>query len=404
MMELSLKQKLFYFFPVLFCFCLPFGSRLLGLLAACWVVVSFFNIEKAQLFSGLKNRNLWLIVLFFIVTVASALFSSNKAEAFFSVEVKLSLLFFPFLLFCFHWPQEILKRFIVAFVSGCFFACLYLITRALYYSVNGQPEYFFYTLFSELIHASYFAMYLILAIVLVILFYHQWFKSQKSVLISSYVFVAVFIITIFLCSSKLGIISLFICLPLSLFYTLKHRLTVKTISALVIGIGILLFVSVKIFPESFARLKSITELSETPDKTASESTAVRILIWKQSLALIKQNVLFGTGVGDANDRLYKAYEQNGMTGALKHRLNAHNQFFQTFIGLGLIGFIVLLLLTFGQLIKSMVQKNYLLFIFSLLICLNFLVESMLQTSAGILFFTFFLCVFNLSNEKKLSSE
>jgi len=403
-MEITLKHKLFYFFPVLFCFCLPFGQNFGSLLIVGWAFVSFFNIEPAQLKEGLKNKNLQLLFLFFTVTLASAIFSSNKAEAIFSVEIKLGLIFFPYLLFCFTWPQQILKRCVVAFVSGCFFACLYLIARAFYYSLNGQPEYFFYTLFSDMIHASYFAMYLISAIIFVLLFYHKWFSTQKTVMFSSYVFVAIFIVTVFLCSSKLGIISFFIIMPLLILYKLKDRLNFKTILILFLLVIGILVVARKLFPESFSRLNSLTTISVAPDRTSSESTAVRILIWEQAIQLIKTNFLFGIGVGDVNDALYEAYEQNGITGALNHKLNAHNQFFQTFIGLGVVGIILLLVLTLGQLIKALVKRNVLLFIFSLLIILNFLVESMLQTSAGILYFTFFFCLFNLTDQKKLVCE
>ncbi|MES2678301.1 MAG: O-antigen ligase family protein [Bacteroidota bacterium] len=403
-MQLPLKQKLFYFFPVLFCFSLPFGSRLLSVIVACWTIVSFFNIQKADIKQGFKNTSLWLLFLFFIITVISALFSENREEGLFGIEVKLSVLLFPWLLFCFAWPTEILKRCVVAFVSGCFFACVYLITRAFYYSFNGQPEYFFYSLFSDLIHASYFAMYLILAIVIVILFYRKWFSTQRTIMYSAYFFVAVFVITIFLCSSKLGIISFFIAMPILALYRLKDRLNTKTVIVVLSSVLVLLVVAYVVFPGSFSRLRSIASVSASPDKTSAESTAVRILIWDQAIDLIGQNPLFGTGVGDVNDDLYNAYRQQGITGALEHKLNAHNQYLQTFIGMGLVGFILLCFLTVGQLIKAIWKKNFLLFMFALLVSLNFLVESMLQTAAGILFFTFFVCVFNLTNEKKLLGE
>ncbi len=168
---------------------------------------------------------------------------------------------------------------------------------------------------------------------------------------------------------------------------------------------VLLILSSKIFPTVFERLQSISSLNINQlDKTSSESTTVRFLIWEQSIEIIKQNILVGTTVGDTNDALYKTYQQNGLTGALEHSLNAHNQYLQTFIGLGIIGFLALCLLTFGQLIKSFLQKNFLLFIFSLLIIQNFLVESMLQAASGTLFFVFFYCIFNLITNKQLIDE
>jgi len=404
-MELSVKQRLFYFFPALFCFCLPFGSLVLSGLIVLWTITSLFNIDKEQFKAGIKNKNLWLLSAFFFLTLVSALFSSNKAEANFSVEIKMSFLIFPYLFFCFKWPLQIIKRCLVSFVSGCFFASAFLILRASYYAFTGHTEYFFYTQFSVFIHASYFAMYLILAISIIVLLYPAWFKTQKNVNYTSYFFVAVFIATVFLCSSKLGIISLFISLPLIFLYKFKTFLSIKKAAVLILVIVVMAFVAYKIFPSAFERLSSLANVSSaTVDKTSSESTAVRVLIWEQSIQIIKNNFWLGTGVGDANDALYKAYAANGLTGASEHNLNAHNQYFQSFIGLGIIGFIMIMVLTFGYMVKGIIKKHFFLFLFSLLIVLNFFVESMLQTSAGVLFFVFFFCVFNLTSEEELCHE
>ncbi len=404
-MDLTLKQRLFYFFPALFCFCLPFGSLVLSGLIVLWTIVSLLNIDKEQFKKGLGNQHFWWLLSFFIYTVISALFSANKTEAGFSIEIKMCFVLFPYLFFCFKWPIQIIKRCVVSFVSGCFFACFVLIVRSSYYAVTGHPEYFFYTQFSFFIHASYFAMYLILAIAFVILLYPTWFKAQKNITYTFYLFLLTFVVTIFLCSSKLGLISFFISAPLILLYKYRSFLNVKKVSFLVLGILVLGFFAFKLFPEAFSRLSSLTTVSSvTLDKTSSESTTVRILIWEQCLHIMKDNFWLGTGVGDANDALYKAYEANGLTGALSHKFNAHNQYFQTFIGLGVIGCLILFVLTFGYLIKGILKKHFLLFLFSLLIVLNFAVESMLQASAGVLFFVFFFCFFNLVSEEELLRE
>ncbi len=404
-MNLTLKQRLFYFFPALFCFCLPFGSLVLSGLVVLWTITSFFNIDKAQFKNGFKNKNLWWLLAFFFFTLISALFSTNKTEANFNVEIKLSFLVFPYLFFCFKWPLQIIKRCLVSFISGCFFASMILILRSAYYALTGHPEYFFYTQFSVFIHASYFAMYLILAIALIILLYPAWFKTQKNVTYTSYFFVITFIVTVFLCSSKLGLISFFISMPLILLYKFKEFLNIKKVAILFVSVIVLGIVAYKVFPNAFERLSSLTTVSSVSlDKTSSESTTVRILIWEQCVQIIKYNLWLGTTVGDANDALYKAYADNGLTGALSHNFNAHNQYFQTFIGLGIIGFLMLVVLTFGYLLKGVVKKQFLLFLFSLLIVLNFLVESMLQTAAGVLFFVFFFCVFNLISEEDLIHE
>jgi O-antigen ligase len=308
-MELTLSRKLFYFFPVLFCFCLPFGSLLLSGIIVLWVFTSFFVIDKQQLAAGFRNRNLWLFYFFFFLTFISALLSEDRTEAVFSVEVKLSFILFPYLLFCFTWPSAILKRCIVSFVSGCFFACLYLLGRAFLYSFQGHPEYFFYSLFSDFIHTSYFAMYLMMAIIFVVVLYPKWFSMQKSVIYSSYFFVVIFAASIFFCSSKLGIISFFVCGSLLALYKWKFRFSFIRLALAAIVMTFVLLLSFRFFPSSLGRLESLSVISARDvDKTSAESTAVRLLIWEQAIQIIRQNFFTGTGVGDANAALYKAYE------------------------------------------------------------------------------------------------
>ena len=91
-----------------------------------------------------------------------------------------------------------------------------------------------------------------------------------------------------------------------------------------------------------------------------------------------------------------------MTGALAKKLNAHNQYLQTFIGTGILGFVLLLIMTLFLIIYSFFKKNYILMLFSILISFNFMVESMLQSQAGFIFFTFFLCLFLKYNLKDIT--
>jgi O-antigen ligase len=400
----TFRQNLFYFFPILFCFLLPFGSildrQLLSGVIVLWGLSCFLNLNAEDLRRGLRNQNFWLMIIFFVLTCVSAAASHNSREGATSIESKLGFLFVPYFFFCFKWTVPVLKRCMVSFVSGCLFAALFLIARAFYFYLHGQPEYFFYTAFSYFIHASYFSMYLQLAVSIVFIYYPIWFSQNKQLIRTSSFFMIIFIITIFLCASKMGLITFFLLVPLLLIYRSRKLFSVKRSLILFGALILVAFAAVKFLPGAFERLQSITSFSyNNIDKTTSESTAVRVLIWEQCLNIIRSHFLLGVGVGDANDALYQAYEKNSLIGALSHHFNAHNQFFQTMIGMGIVGLISLLAITFWQFVKAVMKKHFLLFVFSMLITFNFLVESMLQTSAGNLFFVFFFCLFNLPNIK-----
>ena len=387
----SPPKYLFYVFPVLFFFFLPFGFQITSLFALLWALSAALSY-KAMVRPPLSVKSL-LLPLFFVLTVVSASASINGKDALSAIEVKLSFILLPWLFFCYPWPVELIKRCLIAFVSGNFIAAVLLIIRAVGYAIQGENNYFFYMDFSYFMHPSYFAMYLCFSLVLLALYYPVWFEMQPALKKMSWVYATVLTITVFLCASKMGFITLFLMVPLLLAYRFRKHLSTKSVSVMAMVGIVLLFSLPFLFPTTFDRLKSITSLEPGQiDKTSSESSAVRVLIWKQSTELIARKPLTGYGVGDANDSLYAAYSKNGLTGALEHHLNTHNQFLQSALGLGVGGFVCVLLLTLYSGIDAMRTQQYSLVALCLLLLLNYSVESMLQTASGVLFTAAFYCL------------
>jgi len=348
---------LFYFFPVIIAFLLPFGNAITSPLIALWLITSFFCFK--QLFEG-KWKNIWFIggISFFALSVISNFLYYNPADALSAVEVKLTFFLFPFLFFLFKFNKEVTKRIVIGFVSGCMFACFFCLARAFLYLFQGDSSYFYYSNFSYFMHSAYFAMYLNLAVVFVVLFYFKWFKTDPSFKYIAYFFITLFVLCILLCASKLGIISLFVLVPLLLVLELRSRLKLKHYVISIASVIVLSASVYAVFPQVFDRLRSVAVVTEgTIDKTAKESSSVRVLIWSECKKIVKENLLFGVGVSNVNETLYKKYEENGLTGALENKLNAHNQFFQTTIGMGIIGFINLAILTLGLIIYGIRKKN-----------------------------------------------
>ena len=383
-----------FIFPLLIAFLLPFGINY-GPIIGLWLI-SFFVFDDVK--SGMQkvatNKWSYIFITFFIIHAFGYFFSSNKAEALSSIEIKVPFIFLPFLLFTSNFNELQLKKIVISFVSGCLILAFICILRAIYlYYVMGINS-FFYSKFTYFLHPSYFAMYFILAQLIVMLYYKTWLAHLNHLYLKIGFISLVFLVNIFLASSKMGLIAAFMILPVTLFVVLINNGYKK--SVLIFLAGLLAFVGIayKVFPSPFQRLQvafMVTTSSQSIDLSATESTAVRILIWKQAIEIIKENLVFGTTPGDANDALYQSYQKNGLTGAIEKKLNAHNQFLQTFIGIGILGFILLLMMTVGAIIFGFVKRNYMLVLFSFLITLNFLVESMLQAQAGFIFFTFFLC-------------
>ena len=132
----------------------------------------------------------------------------------------------------------------------------------------------------------------------------------------------------------------------------------------------------------------------------SNSTVERLIIWKASLSLIRHNFIFGVGTGDVNDGLMKEYKERNFQAGLKKHLNSHNQFFQTFIALGITGVTILVLMILFPLILSLKRRDYRYFLFIMIIALNLAFESLFETQSGIVFYAFFNTLFFCTMQKK----
>ena len=118
----------------------------------------------------------------------------------------------------------------------------------------------------------------------------------------------------------------------------------------------------------------------------------RKFIYGSSLNLILEKPLFGQGTGDVRKSLNNLYEKNNVK--FYSYLNAHNQFIQTTIALGLIGLIIILLLFIIPIINIIKSREYYLIAIYLIIGFSFLFESMLDRSMGAYFF---ILIYILSN-------
>jgi O-antigen ligase len=393
--------------PLLIAFFLPFGINY-AVFILIWSVC-FFSFDNVRIGFKAILINKWTFILigFFLLHVVGYFFSENKSAALSAVEIKLCFLAFPILFFGSHFNHTQVKKIVISFVSGCLLVSFLCIFRAFYLYFFNDTNAFFYSDFSYFMHPSYMAMYLVFALLIVMLFYKKWLAHLQFLHVKLGFIAVIFLGTIFLCSSKMGLITAFILLPTTFSVLLFNSGYKKTIIGLVIASIVLVSVTYKLFPTPFDRFQTainVTKSSQTIDKTDAESTAVRILIWKESIKLIQNKFWFGTTAGDVNDKLIESYKKEGLSGALAKKLNAHNQFLQTFIGTGFIGFVLLILMTVFLIVYSFIKKNYILMLFSILISLNFMVESMLQTQAGFTFFTLFLCLILKYNLKEVSEN
>jgi len=123
------------------------------------------------------------------------------------------------------------------------------------------------------------------------------------------------------------------------------------------------------------------------------TTTSRIAIWKHASKIISKHYLIGVGTGDVKDALKSEYDKQTVSEFGEKKLNAHNQYLQTFIALGLPGLLILLSLL--SVIVYFTYRHKMLdgTLFTTIISFNMLFESMLETQAGVVFIAFFLMLY-----------
>ncbi|MBL4653856.1 MAG: O-antigen ligase family protein [Flavobacteriales bacterium] len=234
-------------------------------------------------------------------------------------------------------------------------------------------------------------------------------KARGLFVKTCYILVSIgFSATVFLTSSKLGLLYLGLGLLINLVIVLlKYRNKI-------LGFSMLLFVVFSTYyianhtskTATYQRFEmSIDKFTNMEfKKESTESTEVRYFIWKSSVELLSNNFLFGVGTGDVIDELNEVYAANGYKGALSRSFNPHNQYFQTTIAIGVLGLtslLVMFIYLFGQGIK---HKKVIQIQFILMVSVFALTESILERQEGIVFFTFFAFLFLQSKENENSNQ
>jgi O-antigen ligase len=200
-------------------------------------------------------------------------------------------------------------------------------------------------------------------------------------------------VLIVLIASKSGILSLAFAITIKFFQDIfihKSYKRVLIMSILVLVSTIALYF---IFPKSVKRLVEMKQTITSSNSSEMNTTSSRIVVWESALNIISQHFITGVGTGDVNDALKKEYENGGVDQLIEKKLNAHNQYLQTFIALGLLGILALLSLLIAIIYFTIKVKLWEGALLSFVIIINMLFESMLETQAGVVFIAFFLMLY-----------
>jgi len=340
------------------------------------------RLEATPTKKSVIQINYWLII-FFLLHVTGLFYSENVGFATMDIGMKLSFLVFPILFLI--YPLKVNWTYLAkAFILGAIISIFVSVGHATYvYMKEGFFSNFFDSRLSFLMHRSYWASYLIVA------YSFSWYLFLKKELstIGSATLLVLFSLFTFMSGSKMGILILLIITSSWIIYLItknkKYKLGLISVG-LFLGVG---WTTYTYAPQLNTRINNGIQSifgGEKIEPTSTESNDARILVWSSALDEIKENPLLGVGTGDIKDQLKARNIKNGYTGIASLNLNAHNQFFNTQLALGIFGLIALVLSFVQPFMKATGELKFILRSIVGILFLSLLTESFFETQAGII--------------------
>lgn len=216
---------------------------------------------------------------------------------------------------------------------------------------------------------------------------------------------AVLIIWLMLLSTRMPLLAIIIASFITLFMFIKVK--VKTLIFLIITSVLLSLTSYFVFIPIKVRVDEIFTTKFSLPTTGNDiqtynSVNVRNGIYYCSVDVIKNNILFGVGIGDQQDQLNMCYKNKIGAKIYKWRdYNSHNQYLFFLLCTGIGGLLFFLMSIYIQIKKAITLNQATHFYFLVIIILISITENILVRSDGIMFYAFFGNLFLFNSKKQI---
>lgn len=350
---------------------------------------------KEKIENGKQNgttRFFILFIGFYILYFLGTFYSKNLHYALSDLECKLFFLLTPLILFTTDkkkFNQQKINTLFNIFILSCTLLALLNFSLAGYrYASSHNLKELFYNKLSPFTHPSYAALYVTTAFLLILdkLFIHK--ESDKRILLLCKVAIFILLPYLFMLQSKAGMLMFVFTVVPYVLYILNLKKTSIGKSILFISLcGIFLFGLYRFTP-IFGRMnEAVTAMQNTEKKdikemAKKEGTVKRTLIWECAWETGCEHLPFGTGTGDVKQNILQKYQEKNYPFLVEKQYNAHCQYLQTFVALGIIGLLYLLFFLGFPAVVAFRQKDYLYCLFLLAVGGNLLVECMFEVRAG----------------------
>jgi len=346
-----------------------------------------------------KNKSTkidWIFLCYpflFVLMAISLYYTEDFNTGLKLLERALPTFFFPILFLYIKEDNEILTKLFSALLAGIILSFTFNLFNAIYESLNWVEGVFTFNSsvsgnhsfmesfnhggnhfigqnFSTLVHPSYVALYVLITFI----FFQRKLKGKIAIIVFS-----LLLIYLFFLASRASLVVIVVLMIINVFNVKTAKAKLQRAVLLTI-LGSIFIVANPRIHTFYERMLDFTEKKNYNYTTSEQS---RILIFSTCIQLVAEAPLLGYGIGDANEKLIERYKTLKYLTLNEQRLNAHNQYFQTLLQVGLFGF-SLLILPFLAILCRTRNAHILSMLFVLGIFLFF--ESMLVRYNGIIFY------------------
>ena len=373
-------------------------------IAIVWMLTALVEWNWRKRYRILKENRLLPLALCFFALYAcyliSPLFSNNVSRAISDWEYKIWLLVSPVCIMPLipKLSRKTLSLAMIMFAIPLLFWAIACMGYSTYqYAHTGKVWYFFYdhanlTAFPpSFSHPSYFSLYENVAWFISALFIlrrNEWLK-YRTVAILLWGCLLILPLHLFLLQSKMGLmlfgLSLLVFIPYSLNYRKRrYGLTAIVIVALLSCVAFYFYRahSQPVDKHNNRVANMFTRLKSDDFEDPRESSSIRIALWSNALEIGKEHWFCGIGTGDVGDEMQAKAAEHHYKFIASGRFNCHNQYLQVWLGLGIIG-LLLLVSIFALAIANCLRKRSIIGVLTIaLFALNLMVECMWERYSG----------------------
>lgn len=333
-------------------------------------------LKERLLFSS-SNKYFFVPIILYLLYIIGLIYTENIKEGISDLEIKLPLLILP-TLFLFipksFISKKNIKYFWDTYTIGVIIISLFLLVKAII--INQYPEeglYYniSYIRLTSFFHPSYLSLFVLIAMIYI-------FKSDKKPYnIILFFYLALYII---LLSSRSGLLGLIVVFLWSLFHSLIIEKRIRKTIFLLFSYLLIMFIQTQSNALN-QRISNIETKTNSSSISPNGSFNQRKFIYLNIHKLILKSPIIGYGTGDVKEELDSFYQENNTY--FEKYLNAHNQYFQTLLSIGIIGLIPLLLMLIIPTYLSIKNNKPHIIAIIALIALSLMFESMLERQMGV---------------------